>query len=93
MHVVFPTLRTYAIPFVALNEVDPLELLDSYLGRKTKMAELQSGEGRMMIDSVVSVQHINVTDRQTDRQAGAMASHCNQIVQLIVARSHADSEQ
>jgi len=30
------------------------------------MAGLQSGEGRMMIDSVVWAQYINVTDRQTD---------------------------
>jgi len=29
------------------------------------MAGLQSGEGRMMIDSVVRVQYINVTDTQT----------------------------
>jgi len=29
------------------------------------MAGLQSGEGRMMIDSVVWPQYINVTDRQT----------------------------
>jgi len=30
------------------------------------MAGLQSGEGRMMIDSVVWAQYINVTDRHTD---------------------------
>jgi len=30
------------------------------------MARLQSGEGRMMIDSVIWAQHINVTDTQTD---------------------------
>jgi len=35
---------------------------------KTRMAGLQSGEGRMMIDSVVWAQHINVTDTQTHRQ-------------------------
>jgi len=28
------------------------------------MAGLQSGEGRMMIDSVIWAQYINVTDRQ-----------------------------
>jgi len=32
------------------------------------MAGLQSGEGRMMIDSVVWAQYINVTDTQTDTQ-------------------------
>jgi len=32
------------------------------------MAGLQSDEGRMMIDSVVWAQYVNVTDRQTDRQ-------------------------
>jgi len=31
------------------------------------MAGLQSAEGRMMIDSVVWAQYINVTDRQTTR--------------------------
>jgi len=35
---------------------------------KTRMAGLQSGEGRMMIDSVVWAQYVNVTDRQTHRQ-------------------------
>jgi len=30
------------------------------------MAGLQSGEGRMMIDSVVWAQYSNVTDRHTD---------------------------
>jgi len=30
------------------------------------MAGLQSGEGRMMIDSVVLTQYINVTDTHTD---------------------------
>jgi len=29
------------------------------------MAGLQSGEGRMMIDSVVWAQHVNMTDTQT----------------------------
>jgi len=32
------------------------------------MAGLQSGECRMMIDSVVWAQYINETDTQTDRQ-------------------------
>jgi len=32
------------------------------------MSGLQSGEGRMTIDSVVWAQHINVTDRRTHRQ-------------------------
>jgi len=32
---------------------------------KTRMAGLQSGEGRMMIDSVVWAQYINVTNTQT----------------------------
>jgi len=35
---------------------------------KTRMAGLQSGEGRMMIDSVVWARYINVTDTQTDTQ-------------------------
>jgi len=34
---------------------------------KTRVAGLQSGEDRMKNDSVVWAQHINVTDRQTDR--------------------------
>jgi len=32
------------------------------------MAEMQSIEGRMMIDSVVWIQYVNVTDRHADRQ-------------------------
>jgi len=31
MHVVFPALRTYAIPLDALNDGDPLKLSGSYL--------------------------------------------------------------
>jgi len=36
--------------------------------RKTRMAGLQYGEGRTMMDSVVWAQHINVTDSQTTTQ-------------------------
>jgi len=32
------------------------------------MAELQCGKGRVMIDSVIRAQSINVTDRQTPTQ-------------------------
>jgi len=41
------------------------------------MAGLQSGEGRMMIDSVVWAQHINVTDRHTDRQTDSHVAIAN----------------
>jgi len=51
--------------FEAFNEGDPLELSDSYLVWKTRMAELQSGEGHVMIDSFVGEHYINVTDTQT----------------------------
>jgi len=50
--------------FDALNEGHLLELSGSYLVWETRMAGLQSGEGRMMIDSVVWTQHINMTDTQ-----------------------------
>jgi len=50
---------------------------------KTRMPGLQSGKGRMMIDSVVWAQYINVTDTETDRQidshvaiANAAPTHC-----------------
>jgi len=39
----------------------------SYLVWETRMAGLQSGEGRMMIDSVVWAQYTNVTDTQPRR--------------------------
>jgi len=42
---------------------------------KTRMAGLQSGEGRMMIDSVVWAQYINVTDTLTTTHC--MRSSCN----------------
>jgi len=32
VHVIFPTLRTYAIPFDALNEGDPLEAIGFIFG-------------------------------------------------------------
>jgi len=65
MHIVFPALRTYAVPFDACTKCDPQELSGSFCYEKTRMAGLQSGEGRMMIDSVVWAQYINVTDTQT----------------------------
>jgi len=34
--------------------------------KRTRMAGLQSGKGRTMIDSVVWAQYINVTDKHTD---------------------------
>jgi len=43
------------------------------------MAGLQSGEGRLMIDSVVWAQYINVTDRHTDSHVAiptAVPTHC-----------------
>jgi len=46
---------------------------------KTRLAGLQSGEGRMMIGSVVWAQYINVTDRHTDSHvaiANAAPTHC-----------------
>jgi len=52
--------------FDALNEGDLLELLGSY--GKTRMTGIQSGEGRMLIDSVIWAQYINVTDMQTATQ-------------------------
>jgi len=36
--------------------------------KKTRMAGLQSGEGRMMIDSIVLAQYVNVTDTQPHRR-------------------------
>jgi len=66
MHVVLPVLRLYTIAFDTLSEGDPVELLGSYLvWEDYRMAGLQSGEGRMMIYSVVWAQYINVTDSQT----------------------------
>jgi len=50
------------LSFDASNEGDSLELSGSYLIGKNRMAGLQSGEGRTMIDSVVWVQYTNVTD-------------------------------
>jgi len=65
MHVVFPALRVYQIPFDALSEGLPSSYRVHIWYGKTRMAGLQSRKGRMMIDSVVSAQHINVTDTQT----------------------------
>jgi len=52
-------------PFDALNEADPLDLSASYMYEETRMAGLQSGEGRPVIDSVVWAQYIIVTNTQT----------------------------
>jgi len=42
---------------------------------KTRMAGLQSDESRMMIDSVVWAQYINVTDTQTAKQTNKQTHH------------------
>jgi len=71
------------LPSNALNERDPLDprTIGFIFGvGKTRMAGLQSGEGRLMIDSVVWTQYINVTDRHTDRQTDTspndVSTHC-----------------
>jgi len=48
---------------------DPFELSGSCRCGKTRMTGLQSGEGRMMIDSVVWAQYINMTVTQTRRHS------------------------
>jgi len=45
---------------------------------KTRIASLQSGENRMMIDSVVWAQYINVTDTQTATQTATWPQHGRQ---------------
>jgi len=55
----WPNSPTFNYP----SPIGRIELSGSYLvWKKTRMAGLQSREGRMMIDSVVWAQHINVTD-------------------------------
>jgi len=84
-----------ALPFSALNDENTLELSRSYLVRETRMAGLQSGEGRMMIDSVVWAE-IHQRDRQTNIQkdshvaiANDAPTHCvgRQIV-IITTATH-----
>jgi len=56
-------------PIWRLQWEDPLELSGSLFGvEKTRMAGLQSGKGRTMIDLVVCAQYINLTDTQTATQ-------------------------
>jgi len=62
--------RTYS-PEAATQQLTPsmrgsLKLSGLYYVCETRMAGLQSGECRMMIDSVVWAQYINVTDSHTD---------------------------
>jgi len=55
------------LSFDAVNEGDAPRAIGFTFGTgKTRMTELQSGEGRTTIDSVVWAQYINVTDRHTD---------------------------
>jgi len=79
MQVVFPVLHTYAIPFDAVREGNHLELSGSYLVR---MAGLQSGEGRMMIDSVDWAQYINGTD--TDSHVAIVLRWAAKIKECVV---------
>jgi len=57
MHVVFPALRTYAIPFDAHDEEMPSSYRVYIWYGNTRMAGLQSGEGRVMIDAVFWTQY------------------------------------
>jgi len=68
------------LPFDALNEGDPLGYRVHIWYGKTRMAGLQSGEGRMMIDSVVWAQYINVTDTPTDRQTRRHSKCCANVL-------------
>jgi len=52
----------------------PLELSGSYLVQENKNGWATIGEGRVMIDSVVWPQHINVTDRQPRRHSKCRAN-------------------
>jgi len=67
----FPTFR-YSSPIWRPQWGDPLELSGSYLVWENWV---QSGEGRMMIDSLVCVQYINVTDSHV-AAANAVPTHC-----------------
>jgi len=60
----FPTFPA-SLPFEALNEGDPPSYRVHIWYGKTKMVGLQSGKGRIMTDSFVLAQYINVTDTQT----------------------------
>jgi len=56
---------------------------------KARMAGLQSNEGRMMIDSVVWAQYINVTDTQTYSHvatANAAPTHCVRWQKHVIVR-------
>jgi len=83
----FPTF-TDPSPYDDLTEGIPSSYRVHIWQGKTRMAGLQSGEGRMMIDSVVWAQYINVTDRHTDKHtekptdsnvatANAAPTHCD----------------
>jgi len=63
-----PTFSYIPLPFDALSDGNPSSYRVHIWYGKTRMAGLQSGEGRMMIDSVVWAQYINVTDTQIPRQ-------------------------
>jgi len=56
------TLSPYSLPFDAFNTGDPIELRVHIWYGKNRTVSLQSGEGRIMIDSVVWAQYIDVTD-------------------------------
>jgi len=69
----FPIIN-YLLPFDAFSEMNPLELSGIIWYGKTRMTGLQSGEGRMMIDSVIWAQYMNITDTQ----------HCVPAAKIIV---------
>jgi len=71
----WPDFPTFPLLLDVLNKGNPLELSGIGYG-KTRMAGLQSGEGRMMIDSVVWPQYVNVTDTQPRRHSKYRTTHC-----------------
>jgi len=68
-------LLTTALPFDAMYEGIASSYRVHIWCEKTRMAGLQAGESRMMIDSVVWAQYINVPDAQTDRQPLAIGPY------------------
>jgi len=65
------------LPFNALNEGIPSSYLILISHGITRMAGLQFGEGRMMIDSVVWTQSVHQRDRHTDRQTDSHVAIAN----------------
>jgi len=78
----WPDFPSFIYPSLIWRRQSPRAIGFIFCYWKTRTAGLQSSEGRMMIDSVVWAQHINVTDSHVDI-ANAIPMHWHWVAKMM----------